>query len=101
MSAPLWFSSCRLDQTATDDAFGHHACWAQIAPEQLAAAEYQIVRRVATPFDVDGWRLAANAVRLVSGQGRSDGKAANSYFVDLYTTLADALESGGAAPPNS
>lgn len=62
-----------------------------------AAAEYQIVRRVATPFDVDGWRLAANAVRLVSGQGRSDGKAANSYFVDLYTTLADALESGGTA----
>src|SRR5262249_12205556 len=42
-------------------------------------------------------RLAANAVRLVSGQGLADGKAANSYFVELYGTLADALESGGAA----
>jgi superfamily II DNA/RNA helicase len=62
-----------------------------------AAAEYQLVRRVATPFDVDGWRLAANAIRLVSGQGRSDGKTANSYFVELYKTLADALESGGGA----
>jgi superfamily II DNA/RNA helicase len=62
-----------------------------------AAAEYQLVRRVATPFDVDGWRLAANAIRLVPGRGRSDGKAANSYFVELYETLASALESGGAA----
>lgn len=62
-----------------------------------AAAEYQLIRRVATPFDVDGWRLAANAVRLVIGQGRSDGKPANSYFVELYETLADALENGGAA----
>ena len=62
-----------------------------------AASEYQLVRRVPTPFDVDGWRLAANAVRLVSGQGRADGRAANSYFIELYETLADALESGGAA----
>jgi Lhr-like helicase len=62
-----------------------------------AAAEYQLVRRVATAFDVDGWRLAANAVRLIAGQGRSDGKPANSYFVELYKTLADALQSGGAA----
>jgi hypothetical protein len=62
-----------------------------------AASEYQLVRRVATPFDVDGWRLAANAIRLVSAGGRADGKGANSYFVALYQTLADALESGGAA----
>ena len=34
-----------------------------------AAAEYQLVSQVATPFDVDGWRLAANAIRLVSGAG--------------------------------
>ena len=44
---------------------------------------------------MDGWRLAANAIRLVSAQGRSDGRPANSYFVELYSTLADALESGG------
>jgi hypothetical protein len=29
-----------------------------------AAAQYQLVRSVATSFDVEGWRLAANAVRL-------------------------------------
>jgi hypothetical protein len=33
----------------------------------------------------------------VSAGGRADGKGANSYFVALYQTLADALESGGAA----
>lgn len=59
------------------------------------AAQYQLVRQVATSFDVDGWRLAVGAVQLVTGQGRADGKAANSYFVELYTTLADVLESGG------
>ena len=43
---------------------------------------------------VDGWRLAANAIRLVEAEGRSDGRAANSYFVSLYQSLADALASG-------
>jgi superfamily II DNA/RNA helicase len=62
-----------------------------------AASEYQLVRRVTTSFDVDGWRLAANAIRLVSGHGRADGKVANPYFVELYQTLAHALESGGEA----
>jgi hypothetical protein len=60
-----------------------------------AAAEYQLVRQVPTPFDVTGWRLAANAVRLVAADGRSDRKAANEYFKQLYRTLADALASGG------
>jgi Lhr-like helicase len=59
-----------------------------------AAAQYQLVRRVATSFDVDGWRLAANAVRLVTAVGRHDERAANPYFVELYRTLADALASG-------
>lgn len=68
-----------------------------IASLLSAAAEFQLVRQVATPFDVDGWRLAANAVRLVPSQGRSDGRAPNSYFVQLYSTLADALEKGGDA----
>ena len=39
-----------------------------------AAAQYQFVRQVVTPFDVTGWRLAANAVRLVATDGRADGK---------------------------
>jgi Lhr-like helicase len=62
-----------------------------------AAAEYQLVRQVATPFDVDGWRLTANAIRLVTSEGRSDGRMPNSYFVDLYKALALALEGGGGA----
>lgn len=59
------------------------------------AAEYQLVRPVATSFDVEGWRLAANAVRLVPASGRSDGRPANPYFVSLYRSLADALTGGG------
>jgi hypothetical protein len=49
-----------------------------------AAASYEMVRAVATSFDVEGWRLAANAIRLVEAEGRSDGRVANSYFVSLY-----------------
>jgi Lhr-like helicase len=62
-----------------------------------AAAQYDLVRQVPTNFDVDGWRLSANAVRLVTGDGRADAKPANSYFVELYTTLAHAIENGGGA----
>ena len=53
-----------------------------------------MVRPVATSFDVEGWRLAANAIRLVEAEGRSDGRVANPYFVSLYRSLADALTSG-------
>jgi Lhr-like helicase len=60
-----------------------------------AAVQYGLVRQVQTSFDVDGWRLAANAVRLVVADGRPDGRAANPYFAELYRTLADALASGG------
>jgi Lhr-like helicase len=59
-----------------------------------AAASYEIVRPVGTSFDVDGWRLAANAVRLFEGEGRADGRLANPYFASLYRSLADALASG-------
>jgi Lhr-like helicase len=52
-------------------------------------------RQVTTPFDVDGWRLAANAVRLVATDGRSDGRTPNPYFVDFYRSLAKALADGG------
>jgi Lhr-like helicase len=61
-----------------------------------AAADYQLVRAVTTSFDVDGWRLAANALRLVVADGRTDGRPSNPYFVDLYRTLAKTLASGGA-----
>ena len=60
-----------------------------------AAAQYQLVRQVVTPFDVTGWRLAANAVRLVAADGRADGKRTNPYFAALYSNLADALARGG------
>lgn len=60
-----------------------------------AAAQYQLVRQVATPFDVNGWRLAANAIRLVAADGRADGKPANTYFADLYRSLAESLARGG------
>ena len=59
-----------------------------------AAASYEIVRQVSTSFDVDGWRLAANALRLFEGEGRADGRPANRYFVSLYRSLADALVNG-------
>lgn len=61
-----------------------------------ATAMYGMVRKAATSFDVDGWRLAANAVRLVEAEGRSDGRPANLYFVNLYRSLADGLAAGGA-----
>src|SRR5205823_7063194 len=61
-----------------------------------AAASYEMVRAVPTAFDVDGWRLAANAIRIVEAEGRSDGRAPNPYFTGLYRALADALAEGGA-----
>jgi hypothetical protein len=58
------------------------------------AASYEMVRPVSTSFDVDGWRLAAHALRLFEGEGRTDGRPTNPYFVSLYRTLANALASG-------
>ena len=60
-----------------------------------SAASYEMVRSVATAFDVEGWQLAANAVRLVPGDGRINGRDTNVYFVDLYQSLADELTAGG------
>lgn len=68
----------------------------EVVQSLLAVAErYQLVRRVPTTFDVEGWRLEANAIRLVEGSGRDDAKPVNMYFVDLYETLALALTKGG------
>jgi len=60
-----------------------------------AAGEYQLVRQVGTSFDLPGWRLIANAVRLVPADGRTDGREANPYFVELYRSLAKTLSEGG------
>lgn len=56
-----------------------------------AASEYQLVLAVETGFDMPGWRLAPNALRLLSNDERADGRRANPYFKDLYSSLADAL----------
>jgi hypothetical protein len=62
----------------------------------LSAAEgYQLVRSVSTSFDVGGWRLMANAVRLLAADGVSEGRKANPYFTELYETLAQKLFDGG------
>ena len=57
-------------------------------PQQRA---YQLVRSVPTSFDVDGWRLAANAVRLVAAKAIRRAHR-QPYFVSLYESLADALQ---------
>jgi Lhr-like helicase len=72
------------------------AIYLEVLRALLGAAErYQLVRTVPTTFDVEGWRLASNAVRLMPGNGRTDGRPPNSYFVSLYQSLADALAKGG------
>ncbi len=57
------------------------------------ASEYQLVRRVSTPFDVDGWQLSANAIRLIHEESATEEK--NKYFIDLYKSLSDILINGG------
>lgn len=70
--------------------------YVEVVQSLLEIAErYQLVRRVPTTFDREGWRLEANAVRLMPGTGRNDDKPVNSYFVSLYQTLANALAGGG------
>lgn len=58
-----------------------------------AAAEYQLVRRVSTPFDIDGWQLSANAIRLVHEETFPEEN--NQYFIDLYNSLSESLATGG------
>lgn len=58
-----------------------------------AASEYQLVLAVETGFDMPGWRLAPNALRLLPTDARADGRRANPYFKGLYGSLADALPS--------
>ena len=81
-SAALWNTKTRLSEA--DYVLTLEALLA-------AAADYQLVVQVDTGFDMPGWRLSANALRLMPGIGRSDGQRANPYFVELYGALADAL----------
>jgi len=60
-----------------------------------AAAKYQLVRSVPTDFDIPGWRLASNAVRLIAGDGTTESGPSNPFFVGLYRTLAETLSNGG------
>jgi hypothetical protein len=60
-----------------------------------AAKSYGIVTPIATAYDVEGWRLNPSSMRLVPAAGRPDGRPANPYFAGLYSTLAEALETGG------
>ena len=60
-----------------------------------AAAEYQIVLLVDTGFDMPGWRLAPNALRLLPSKGRADGRRINPYFAELYSSLAEVLPGEG------
>ena len=60
-----------------------------------AAAEYQLVVSVDTGFDMPGWRLAPNALRLLPSKGRADGRRINPYFAGLYSSLADVLPGDG------
>lgn len=80
----LWGSS-RLSQSTYKDV---------IATLLAAAESYQLVRKVQTPFDVVGWQLAANAVRLVGSREPADEAKSNKFFVDLYETLSGALSRG-------
>jgi len=84
----LWGRDQRLDE----------AEYRELIDGLLKAAEsYQFVLNVMTIFDVSGWRLAANALRLVAGRPDPDRRAANPYFVSLYEGLAKALTDGEGA----
>lgn len=86
-------------------AIGHPRFWGQRLKAQAyldilgalldAAEQYGLVRRAETVFEIEGWRLVANAVRLVAGQRRADERRANPYFVGLYTSIAEILTEGG------
>ena len=55
------------------------------------AEEHQILRRVATGFELPGWQLASSAIRLFPAQSRKDMKRANPFFRELYQQVAGSL----------
>lgn len=85
--------------------------WERVAGRKIATAEYRtvldsllqiaaahnLIRRVPTIFDTDGWQLEPAALRLFSAQQRNDKRAVNTYFVSVCETLAEELQVGGCA----
>ena len=60
-----------------------------------AAQDFGLVRSIQTSFDMPGWQLAPNGVRLVAGPNATQwDNRTNRYFHDLYTQLADQLQAG-------
>jgi hypothetical protein len=53
-----------------------------------ATESYGIVRSVSTSFDKLGWQIAASAVCFVAGEGREDGRDANTYFAFMKRSQA-------------
>lgn len=62
-----------------------------------ACEQYGLIRKVETNFEIEGWRLAASAVRLTSSAPDGDARKSNRYFIDLYSALADGLIANDAA----
>lgn len=63
-----------------------------------AAAEHQIVRRVAIGGGTTGWRLAPSSLRLHAADVRADGRDANGFFRALYADTAAMLSKPGDLP---
>lgn len=67
--------------------------YTELVNSMLTAAErYGLVTKVTTNFDVDGWRLMANAVRLVADEDANSEKETNRYFRQLYEAVAVGLK---------
>ena len=58
------------------------------------AYSYGLVLPVDTGFDMPGWRLAPNGLRLKESNGRADSRRTNPYFAALYGSLAAVLPGG-------
>ncbi|HXF07868.1 MAG TPA: DEAD/DEAH box helicase [Candidatus Acidoferrales bacterium] len=86
--ASLW----GIDKPLGRDAYRELLQW------MLGAARGKFVRcDDATPFRAAGWRLASQRVRLMAGDGVLTRGRANAFFSQLYRTLAQTLQAGGAA----
>ena len=86
--ASLW----GIDKPLGRDAYRELLEW------MLGAARGKFVRRDdTTPFRAPGWRLASQRVRLLAGDGTLARGRANVFFSQLYRTLAQTLQAGGAA----
>ena len=59
---------------------------------RCAEGNYGFLNRVQTAFDTQGWQLNSSVVRLYAGV---EAPSANTYFVELYQSLAAMLDAGG------